>query len=294
MKTKTKVKAGSLTHNHNESQVRDAAPGQKVQTNVKAGALDAYHPGTRRSVARKWSDRAQKSRRLRRMQVEVLEERQLLATITVNTTADDTTAGATLSLRQAIEISDGTLAVSSLSTQEQAQVSGAVGATNTIDFNIPTTDPGYDATTGVWTIAVQIGDAGDQHERGDHRRLQPAGGDARTRWRRATTRCSRSRSTERLHGSVNGLTIGQQGSQVLGLDIENFVGAGVVVTAGGQRAGRRMLHRHRPDGEDRRAQRQRRGDRELVQPDRRAKCRRSQHHFRQRRPPACYVPDQIE
>ena len=42
MKTKTKVKAGSLTHNHNESQVRDAAPGLKVQTNVKAGALNAY------------------------------------------------------------------------------------------------------------------------------------------------------------------------------------------------------------------------------------------------------------
>ena len=88
------------------------------------------------------------------MQVEVLEDRQLLATITVNTTADDTSADATLSLREAIEVSDGTLAVSSLSTQEQAQVSGSVRATNAIDFNIPTTDPGYNATTGVWTIAV--------------------------------------------------------------------------------------------------------------------------------------------
>ena len=97
---------------------------------------------------------ASKLRRRRRVLVEVLEDRQLLSTITVNTTADDTTAGATLSLREAIEVSDGTLAVSSLSTQEQAQVSGAVGATNTIDFNIPTTDPGYNATTGVWTIAV--------------------------------------------------------------------------------------------------------------------------------------------
>jgi len=38
MKTKTNVKVDSLTHDHNESQVRDAAPGLKVQTNVKAGA----------------------------------------------------------------------------------------------------------------------------------------------------------------------------------------------------------------------------------------------------------------
>jgi hypothetical protein len=63
---------------------------------------------------------ASKLRRRTRMSIEVLEDRQLLATITVNTTADDTTADATLSLRQAIEVSDGTLAVSSLSTQEQA------------------------------------------------------------------------------------------------------------------------------------------------------------------------------
>ena len=42
MKTKTKIKAGSLTASHNESRVRDAAPGLKVKTNVKAGALNAY------------------------------------------------------------------------------------------------------------------------------------------------------------------------------------------------------------------------------------------------------------
>ena len=105
------------------------------------------------------------------MSVEVLEDRQLLATITVNTTADLATPGATLSLREAIEVSDGTLAVSSLSTQEQAQVSGAVGTSNTIGFNIPTTDSGYNAATGVWTIAVTIGVADDQHERGDHQWL---------------------------------------------------------------------------------------------------------------------------
>jgi hypothetical protein len=37
MKTKTKVKARAVTHNHDEAQVRDAAPGLKVQTNAKAG-----------------------------------------------------------------------------------------------------------------------------------------------------------------------------------------------------------------------------------------------------------------
>ena len=85
--------------------------------------------------------------------IESLEPRQLMAIITVNTTADTSTAGATLSLRQAIEISDGTLAVSALSTQEQSQVAGAIGSSNTIDFDIPESDSGYNAATGVWTIA---------------------------------------------------------------------------------------------------------------------------------------------
>ena len=96
-----------------------------------------------------------KVRRRRGMHVELLEDRQLLATITVNSTAGDTSADSTLSLRQAIEVSNGTLAVTSLSTQEQAQVSGAVGTTNTINFNIPMLDPGYNPATGVWTITVQ-------------------------------------------------------------------------------------------------------------------------------------------
>ena len=59
-----------------------------------------------------------------RFAFEVLEERQLLATITVNTVSDSDSAGTTLSLRQAIEISDGTLAVSSLTPQQQALVIG--------------------------------------------------------------------------------------------------------------------------------------------------------------------------
>ena len=178
----------------------------------------------------KRSNYALKSRRRQRPAVDVLEDRQLLSTITVNTTADETAADSALSLREAIEVSNGTLAVSSLSTQEQAQVSGAVGSTNTIDFNIPTTDPGYDATTGVWTIALgtalpaistnaanidgysQPGAAENTLARGDNAKLAIAisgtGG-----------------------GSIVGLTIGQSGSQVQGLDVETFGYAGIVVTA---------------------------------------------------------------
>ncbi len=40
-------------------------------------------------------------------------------------------------------------------------------------------------------------------------------------------------SMERATGRSNGLTIAQQGSQVFGLDIENFYADGVLITAGG-------------------------------------------------------------
>lgn len=74
--------------------------------------------------------------------VEMLEGRWLLATITVNTAADENSqTDATLSLRAAIEVSNGTLAISALSQAEQAQVNGALSSPNTIDFNIPGTGP---------------------------------------------------------------------------------------------------------------------------------------------------------
>ena len=175
---------------------------------------------------------ASKLRRRRKMLVEMLEDRQLLSTIMVNTTADDTTPDSTLSLREAIEVSNGTLKVSSLSTQEQALVSGTVGSTNTIDFNIPTTDPGYNATTGVWTIAVkselptittnaaiingysQPGASKNTLAQGDNAKLAIA-----------------INSTSSF--AADGLTLDQQGSQVFGLDIENFAADGVLITAGG-------------------------------------------------------------
>ena len=48
MKTKTRVKAGTLTQNHNETLVRATRPatGLKVKTHVKAGG---YPPGPSRS-----------------------------------------------------------------------------------------------------------------------------------------------------------------------------------------------------------------------------------------------------
>ncbi len=97
----------------------------------------------------------------RRPYIELLEARSLLAIITVNTTADPTTIPSedtTLSLREAIEISNGTLPLSSLTPQQLAQVSGPLSNPNTIDFAIPTTDEGYipppsgSSSPGVWAI----------------------------------------------------------------------------------------------------------------------------------------------
>jgi hypothetical protein len=171
-----------------------------------------------------------KSRRRKRLQLELLEDRQLLATLTVNTAADETAADSTLSLREAIEVSNGTLAVSSLSTQEKALVSGAVGNTNTIDFNIPTSDPGYDSTTGVWTLALhsnlptitknaavidgysQPGASKNTLAKGDNAKLVIALSSGGV-------------------GAYNGLVLDQPGTQVSGLDIENFSVDGVQITS---------------------------------------------------------------
>ena len=175
---------------------------------------------------------ALKSRRRQRLAVEVLEGRQLLATITVNTTADETAADSTLALREAIEVSDGTLAVSSLSTQERAQVNGTVGSKNTIDFSIPKTDPGYNASTGVWTIALQSA-------------LPAIGGNAAFINGYSQTGAAKNTLVQGDNakiviaidgagaGSIVGLTIKQSGSQVRGLDIENCAADGVLVAAAG-------------------------------------------------------------
>ena len=55
----------------------------------------------------------------------------------MNTTASDTTPDDTLSLTEAIAVSNGTLPISSLSQAEKAQVQTGGTGVNTIDFNIP-------------------------------------------------------------------------------------------------------------------------------------------------------------
>jgi CSLREA domain-containing protein len=86
------------------------------------------------------------------LRVELLEPRQLLATITVNATVDTTTPDASLSLREAIEVSNGTLALTSLSTQEH-----------------PHDRPGVQCgDRGLHDRRDFDGVANDQHERGDH------------------------------------------------------------------------------------------------------------------------------
>jgi CSLREA domain-containing protein len=177
---------------------------------------------------------ALKSRRRQRLSIDILEDRQLLSTITVNSTADETTADSTMSLREAIEVSNGTLPVSSLSTQEQAQVSGAVGNTNTIDFNIPTTDPGYDATTKVWTIAVKSGLPAISTNAAIIDGYSQPGASPNTlaQGDNAVLKIAINGSGA---GNTIGLPIGQPGSQVRGLDIENFGfnGYGIQITAAG-------------------------------------------------------------
>jgi hypothetical protein len=178
------------------------------------------------------SNSAIQSRRRKRPAVEVLEERQLLAVITVDTAADETAMDSTLSLREAIEVSDGTLAISLLSAQERAQVSGAVGNSNTIDFNIPKSDQGYDSASGVWTITLhselpaittnaavidgytQPGASPNTLAQGDNAKLAIAINGASA-------------------GAISGLTIGQSGSEAMGLDIENCALNGVLFAAGG-------------------------------------------------------------
>jgi hypothetical protein len=88
-----------------------------------------------------------KSPRQARPAPELLEPRSLLATITVNTAADVDARDQTLSLREAIEIANGTLQLTALTTQERAQVATVPANPTTIAFNVP--------GIGVQTIALR-------------------------------------------------------------------------------------------------------------------------------------------
>ena len=83
------------------------------------------------------SDPKKRPRRRRRSpRFDALEARALLATITVDTAADEDARDGTLSLREAIEVADGTLGFNALSAPEQAQVALTPGV-SLIKFAIP-------------------------------------------------------------------------------------------------------------------------------------------------------------
>ena len=107
--------------------------------------------------------------------VEVLEGRHLLSQVfTVTDTLDDTNPG---SLRWAIG-------------QVDADTTDTAASPDQIQFQIPTSDPGYDATTGVWTIAPATALPTVARPVVIDGYTQPAR--CRTRQRRATTPSSRS------------------------------------------------------------------------------------------------------
>src|SRR5437763_3844462 len=82
---------------------------------------------------------------LRSWTLERMEERTLLSVLTVNTTDDADSRDAVLSLREAIEVNDGALAVGSLTAGEQAQVVSDPADRNAIHFDIP--GPGVQVIT---------------------------------------------------------------------------------------------------------------------------------------------------
>src|SRR5262249_55950322 len=115
---------------------------------------------------------------------------------------------------------------------QQALVNGPVGSTNTIDFNIPKSDPGYNATTGVWTIApgsnlptitknTAIIDGYSQP--GASKNTLAVGDNAKPVIPRNGAGSS----------AYSGLMIDAAGSQASGPAIENFSYDGVQITAAG-------------------------------------------------------------
>src|SRR3954447_21655946 len=89
--------------------------------------------------------RQQGRRQSRRLFLEQFEDRRLLAAvITVNSTDDPDLRDQALTLREAIEVSNGTLGINSLSSGERQQVNGLPDGVkpNNIAFNIPSSAPG--------------------------------------------------------------------------------------------------------------------------------------------------------
>jgi uncharacterized repeat protein (TIGR01451 family) len=147
----------------------------------------------------------------------------------VNTVSDsDSPADPTLSLREAIELSNGMLAVSSLSSTAQQQISGPLSVPNTIDFAIPgsgaeTIQP----TTDLPMITAPVIIDGT---------TQPgasANSNPLTEADNAVLLVVLDGSLDQPGNSGNGLTVSGGGSTVSGLVIDNFVHDGLVLTGSG-------------------------------------------------------------
>src|SRR4051794_3220884 len=68
--------------------------------------------------------------------LEVLEGRLAPAVLTVNSVADNTSQDTLLTLREAVQVVNGTLG-RTLTAGENAQMSGTLGSNDTILFNLP-------------------------------------------------------------------------------------------------------------------------------------------------------------
>ena len=137
---------------------------------------------------------------LRRSRLEILEDRTLLSVLTVTDTSDS--ASDTGSLRYAI-----------LNAQNG----------DTIGFDIPTTDPGYNATTNSWTIEPASPLPAITNSISLDGFSQP--GYAGT----PVIELSGDQS-----GTASGLTIDGSGVTVRGLDVDGFSqGAGILISGSG-------------------------------------------------------------
>jgi predicted outer membrane repeat protein len=96
-------------------------------------------------------------KRPRRFQpiLEALEDRWAPAILTVNSLADSTAAGNALTLREAVNLVDGTLG-RSLTAGEQAQVSGTLGSNDTIQFNLPSGPQTITLTGGALSLTKNV------------------------------------------------------------------------------------------------------------------------------------------
>jgi hypothetical protein len=112
------------------------------------------------TILRRWLSPRQAARGARhqkafRLSPEELEDRCTPAVLTVNSLPDNTTADSGLTLREAVALVDGTLG-RALTPAEQAQVSGTLGANDTIQFSLPAGPQTITLTLGALAITNAV------------------------------------------------------------------------------------------------------------------------------------------